>query len=91
MAFEIHQTEGFDPTGRMFSRDTTVDVDENGYAGLFRYEGLTIRSSEHPTVEEVLTELTRKLAHKGFRDLRTRVNFREERYLAERAPWTYYG
>ncbi len=91
MTFEIHQTEGFDPSGRMFNRDTHVDVDENGYAGSFRYEGLTIQTSAHPTVEEALIELTRKLGRKGFCDLRTRINFREERYLAERAPWIYYG
>ncbi len=91
MVFEIHQMEGFDPSGRMFNRDASVDVDEEGYTGCFRYEGLAIQSSAHPTVEEVLTELARKLGRKGFRDLRTRINFREERYLAERTPWVYHN
>ncbi len=90
MVFEIHHVEGFDPTGRMFSRDINIDVDENGYTGHFGYEGFTAQSNEHPTVEEVLSDMTRRLQRKGFAELRTRLNFREDRYLAEREPWVYY-
>jgi len=52
MMFELHQMEGVDPTGRMFSRDAKIDVDENGYKGSFRYEGFAIESSEYPTSDE---------------------------------------
>jgi hypothetical protein len=90
MVFEIHHVEGFDPTGRMFSRDINIDVDENGYTGHFNYEGFAVQSNEHPTVEEVLADVTRRLQKKGFTELRTRLNFREDRYLAEREPWVYY-
>lgn len=90
MVFEIHHAEGFDPTGRMFNRNIRIDVDENGYIGHFAYEGFTVQSSEYPTVEEVLNDITRRLQKKGFTDLRTRLNFREDRYLAEREPWVYY-
>ncbi len=90
MVFEIHHIEGFDPTGRMFSRNVRVNVGENGYTGHFSYEGLTAQSSEYPTVDEVLNDLAKKLQKKGFTELRTRVNFREDRYLAEREPWVYH-
>lgn len=90
MVFEIHHIEGFDPTGRMFSRNVRVNVGENGYTGHCSYEGLTVQTSEYPTVEEVLSDLAKKLQKKGFTELRTRVNFREDRYLAEREPWIYY-
>lgn len=90
MVFEIHHIEGFDPTGRMFSRNVNIDVDENGYTGHFSYEGFTAKSNEHPTVEEVLGDVTRRLQKKGFTELRTRLNFREDRYLAEREPWVYH-
>ena len=63
---------------------------ENGYTGHCSYEGLTVQTSEYPTVEEVLSDLAKKLQKKGFTELRTRVNFREDRYLAEREPWVYY-
>jgi hypothetical protein len=90
MVFEIHHIEGFDPTGRMFSRDINIDVNENGYTGHFNYEGFGAQSNEHPTVEEVLADVTRRLQKKGFKELRTRLNFREDRYLAEREPWIYH-
>ncbi|MEK7286271.1 MAG: hypothetical protein AAB035_03120 [Nitrospirota bacterium] len=91
MVFEIHQMEGVDPTGRMFSRDAVIDVDEGGYKGVFRYEGISIQSGEYPTIEETLSELATKLQRKKFLDIRSRLNFREERYYAEREPWVYYG
>jgi len=88
--FEIHQLEGIDSGGRMFNRDIVIDVGEEGYTGRFAYEELTFRSGAHPTVEEAIAEIARKLQRKGFTSLRTRVNFREERYLAEREPWIDY-
>ncbi|MFY9271195.1 MAG: hypothetical protein WAO55_15740 [Candidatus Manganitrophaceae bacterium] len=90
MVFEIHHLEAFDPTGRMFSRNVRIDVGENGYIGHFGYEGFTVQTGEYPTIEEVLKDLTLKLQRKGFTEIRTRVNFREERYLAEREPWVYH-
>ena len=74
----------------MFSRDVKVDVNEEGYSGQFRYEGFKIQSYTYPTVEEVLADVVKRLKKKGFSALRTRVNFREDRYLAEREPWVYY-
>ncbi|MDC4204601.1 MAG: hypothetical protein MPW14_07620 [Candidatus Manganitrophus sp.] len=64
MVFEIHHIEGFDPTGRMFSRNVRVNVGENGYTGHCSYEGLTVQTSEYPTVEEVLNDLAKKLQKK---------------------------
>jgi len=90
MDFEVHHVEGFDIDMRMFSRDIKIDVDENGYTGRIKYEGLTIESHEYPTVEEVLADVTKRLHKKGFTELRSRVNFREDRYLAEREEWVYY-
>ncbi len=91
MMFEIHQLEAVDPTGRMFSRDAKIDVDENGYKGFFCYEGFAIESCEYPTTDEALCDLATKLQKKKFSDVRSRLNFREERYYAEREPWVYYN
>jgi hypothetical protein len=90
MVFEVYHVEGFDIDMRSFSRDITIDVNENGYNGRLVYEGLTVQSHEHPTVEEVLSDVTKRLHKKGFTDLRSRLNFREDRYLAEREAWVYY-
>ncbi|MFQ5580308.1 MAG: hypothetical protein ACE5FZ_06820 [Nitrospiria bacterium] len=90
MVFEIHHLEGFDPLLRMFSRNVVVEVDEIGYSGRFGYEGMKVLSSQYPTVQEVLEDIIRKLQKKGFTELRSRVNFRDDRYLAEREPWVNY-
>ncbi len=91
MVFEVYQIEGFDIDMRMFNRDIKIDVDENGYKGRVRYEGLIVQSHDYPTVDEVLADLTKRLYKKGFTELRSRINFREDRYLAEREPWVYYN
>jgi len=90
MAYEIHQMEGIDPTGRMFSRDVAIDVDENGYMGHFAYEGIVAVSDPYPTPEDVLQEISWKLRTKRFSALRSRLNFQEDRYFAERKPWVHY-
>ncbi len=90
MSFEIHQLEAFDPTGRMFNRDVGITVDESGYTGHFSYEGFTLQTAAHPSVEAVIGDIVPKLQRKGFRDIRTRINFREERYLSERERWVSY-
>jgi len=90
MLFEIHQFEGVDPIGRMFSRDVKIDVDEEGYQGSFSYEGFPAQSGRFATIEEAISEVARKLERKKFKGLRSRLNFREDRYYAEREAWVNY-
>ena len=87
---EVHQLEGFDPQGRSFSRDANIVVSDEGYHAKILYEGLRVESNVFPTVEEALKELSVKLRRHGFTRIRTRLNFREERYFAEREPWVDY-
>ena len=91
MLFEVHQLEGVDPIGRMFSRDVKVNVDEEGYSGSFGYEGFWVQSGPYATVEEAIIEVAKKLQRKKFHDLRSRLNFREDRYYAEREAWVDYN
>ncbi len=87
---EIHQIEGFDPQGRSFNRDVPIGFTEEGFWARINYEGLKADTPPYPTVEEALFELVRRLQKNGFKDLRTRLNFREERYFAETQPWVNY-
>lgn len=87
---EIHQLEAFDNQGRSFSRDANIVITDDGYFSKIGYEGLRVESNIFPTVEESLRELSLKLQKKGFTRIRTRLNFREEKYLAEREPWVDY-
>jgi len=61
-----------------------------GYSAKIQYESVTAETSSHPTVLEALHALVRQLLKHGFSRMRTRVNFRGTRYLAEKEPWIDY-
>lgn len=91
MVIEIHQIEGFDPQHRSFNRNAEIHRSEQGLSARFFYEGLRVDTGTHFEVEEALTELVDRLQKIGFTQLRSRVNFRGSRYLAERQPWIDYS
>ena len=90
MKVEIHQVEGFDPNPRSFNRNAEVIRSGKGYYAAINYEGLQIQGQIFPTIEAAIRDLISNLQAKGFSRLRTRVNFKGQRYLAEREPWVDY-
>lgn len=90
MRIEIHQLEGFDPQGRSFNRNAEVYRSDKGFSARFQYEGLSAESATFVTIAEAIADLVRKIQTQGFRKLRTRVNFKGKRYLAERQSWVDY-
>ena len=91
LMIEVHQLEGFDPQGRSFNRNVEVSRSDKGFSARFQYEGLGAGSATYVTVAEAIADLVQKIQQKGFRKLRTRVNFKGKRYLAERQPWVDYS
>lgn len=89
-AVEIHQLEGFDPHGRSFNRNVQAYRLEKGFSTRFHYEDLRAESQTFYTIPEAVKDMVRVLQEKGFRNLRTRVNFKGKRYLAERRSWIDY-
>jgi hypothetical protein len=87
---ERHQIEGQDERRRVFNRLVDVQRTEKGYSAIFFYEGLTFETDSSRTVEESLRKLISRLQKAGFSNLRSRLNFRGQRYLAEREPWVAY-
>ena len=61
-----------------------------GYTAKIQYESVSEETSSWPTVLEALQVLVRQLLGHGFSRMRTRVNFRGVRYLAEKEPWIDY-
>jgi hypothetical protein len=90
MMIEIHQLEGFDPQGRSFNRNAEVYRSDKGFSARFQYEGRTAESASFVTITEAIADLVKKLQLQGFRKIRTRMNFKGKRYLAERQPWVNY-
>jgi hypothetical protein len=91
MLMEIHQVEGFDPQRRSFNRNAELHRSEQGLSGRFHYEGLRVETGLHVEVHLVMNDLVERLQRLGFAQLRSRVNFKGSRYLAERQPWIDYS
>ncbi len=87
---EKHQLEGIDPSDRYFNRTIFVKRVDRGYSAKVMYEDLERESAVHPTVQGALTELVKKLQDLGFTDMRTRLNFKGQKYLAEKETWVEY-
>jgi hypothetical protein len=87
---EKHQLEGNDAARRNFVRIVPVTRTATGYTAKVQYESVTAEIPSHPTIGEAIEALARKLQELGFSRLRSRINFRGSRYLAEKEPWIDY-
>jgi hypothetical protein len=87
---ERHQIEGQDERQRVFNRLADILRVEKGYAAIFHYEGLNFETEPSRTIEETIQNLISKLQKADCSNLRSRLNFRGPRYLAEREPWLNY-
>jgi hypothetical protein len=87
---ERYQIEGQDERQRVFNRLVDIQRIEKGYLAIFHYEGLTFETEAFRTVDDALRNFVAQLHRSGFSNLRTRLNFKGPRYLAEREPWVNY-
>ncbi|MFB3146952.1 MAG: hypothetical protein ACE1ZO_07470 [Nitrospirales bacterium] len=88
---ERHQLEGMDPSARYFNRTISVKRVDRGYSGKVMYEALERESGVFPTVSEALTEVVKMFHDLGFIEMRTRLNFKGQKYLAEKESWVEYS
>lgn len=87
---ERYQIEGVDPEKRSFNRWAEIVRSTRGYTAETSYEGLQLMSLADATPRQCLDDLVRQFRSKGFTRLRTKLNVRSGRYLAEREPWVDY-
>ena len=87
---ERHQIEGSDPSDRYFSRSVIVSRTPAGYTAKVMYEALTVDGQSHPTIAAAVKSVVEKVRSLGFRRMRTRLNFKGRRYLAEKETWIDY-
>jgi hypothetical protein len=87
---EKHQLEGVDPSDRYFSRAVLVNRTASGYAAKVMYEALTVEGGSHSTIAAAVKEVVEKLQALGFSRMRSRANFKGNRYLAEKETWVDY-
>ena len=87
---EKHQLEGTDPSDRYFNRLVPVKRVDRGYTASVMYEALTIESDTQRTIPAAVKDIVDQLRDLGFSKMRTRVNFKGQRYLAEKESWIDY-
>jgi len=87
---ERHQIEGMDPSDRSFSRSILVNRIAQGYTGSVMYEALTVTGQTKPTIGASVSSVVEKMQELGFTRIRTRPNFKGQRYLAEKETWVDY-
>ena len=86
----LPEVEGFDLNRRSFNRNAEIIRSGKGYYAAINYEGLDVQGTIFPTVEGAMRDMISNLQAKGFFKLRSRVNFKGQRYLAEWEPWIDY-
>lgn len=87
---ERHQVEGADPSDRYFNRSIQVTRSAQGYTGSVMYEALTVTGQTKPTIPAAVASTVARLQELGFMRIRTRLNFKGQRYLAEKETWVNY-
>ena len=87
---EKHQLEGIDPSDRYFNRLVLVKRVDRGFTAKVTYESFETGSETHPTVASAIKAVVDKLRDVGFTQLRTRLNFKGQKYLAEKESWIDY-
>ena len=88
---ERHQIEGSDPSERYFNRSVSVNRSGNGYHAHVMYEALVVVGRPQKTIGDAVADVVLQLRNLGFRRMRTRLNFRGKRYLAEKETWVDYA
>ena len=87
---ERYQDEGMDPSDRSFTRTVYVNRTAGGYAGKVIYEAFVVEGTDQPTTGAAVKSVAHKLLGFGFTQLRSRLNFKGTRYLAEKETWVDY-
>jgi len=87
LRIEIHQLEGFDRRDKSFNRNAEIWRTSQGYVAYFQYEGIELHTSPALRPVEALKALVGLLYQRGITRIRTRLNFKGNRYLAERMAW----
>ena len=87
---EKHLLSGLDQRQRGFSRQVEIEPEEGGYRASLQYEKLAVRSERRSTKEQALLELVQSLHASGYRQLRSRLNFRGGSYFGSLEPWFEY-
>jgi hypothetical protein len=85
-----HLLAGLDDRERGFSRTVEFERMEERYRAILRYETVCIATEPSPSQDAALHALIRILQARGYRQLKTQMNFRDGVYLGAKLIWIEY-
>jgi hypothetical protein len=88
--FDRYQLAGLDDRLRGFSRPVEFEQQHAQYRAIFRYESAHVVTEPSPTQDIALGHLIHLLHERGYRQLRTQMNFRNGTYLGSQEMWIEY-
>ena len=88
---EKHQVAGLDDRERGFSRLAEIEERGHSFWAVFRYETVMVQTDGHATSGSALSQLIELLQERGYRQLRSRLNFRGDEYLGSQEAWIEYA
>lgn len=89
-ALERHELAGLDDRERGFSRMADLNPDTQGYVARLQYERAVVAGEPSDTPAGAVVHLVRALHARGFRQMRSRLSFKEDEYLGSQEPWVEY-
>jgi len=85
-----YQLAGLDDRERGFSRPIDFEQAGEEYRAILRYEALHVATDLCPTQELALMTLVRTMQTRGYRQLKTQMNYRNGVYLGSQELWIEY-
>ena len=87
---ERHRIAGVDERQRGFNRQIDVIRIEAGFQAQLQYESTHVVTSACPTTVAAVHELIAQLHARGYTQLRSQLNFRDQQYLGSQEPFVDY-
>jgi hypothetical protein len=87
---EKHLLAGMDERLRGFTRTVEIERREGVFRAIFRYEALVVESASSENAAAALAAMVTSLQERGYRQLRTRLNFVGGAYLGSQELWVEY-
>lgn len=82
-----YQLAGVDDLDRGFNRQADIRRFGGQFQAIFQYEKFLLEAARQTTEQAALTILIQELHERGYTQLRTRLQFRGEKYLGNQEIW----
>jgi hypothetical protein len=87
---ERHRIAGVDERARGFNRQIEVVRTESGFQAVLQYETTRVLTMSWPSTDAAVKDLIHQLHARGYTQLRSQLNFREQHYLGSQEPFVDY-